>query len=208
MALENSDRNCYVFSDSLSALLFLKNFKISIKTNPYLFEVRKLIIDFQNKTKNNSEIKFFWVPAHVGLEGNETADKKAKEASCCTPLPSMKIPFTDLREHAKKIAMENTKTNLVAISHKKGTIFFLNYYDESTKPWFHNKDISRDIVSTINRCRANHYSLNDSLNRVGIIDKPDCECGHEKQSLDHILWQCPLFDNERVKFVANLKKSI
>ena len=118
----------------------------------------------------------------------------------------MKIPFTDYREHAKKGATENTRINLVASSNEKGAHYFTNYYNQSAKPWFYNKNLTREIVSTINRCRANHYNLNDSLARIGIIEKKNCECSYENQNLDHILWQCYKFDTERERFLQKLKK--
>ena len=58
----------------------------------------------------------------------------------------------------------------------------------------------------INRCRSGHYNLNSSLYHVQIVDNADCTCGFESQDLNHILWQCPLLDNNRLKLFENLAK--
>lgn len=108
IAVRYPDRSFLVFSDSLSALMALRNPKHSIKTNPYLYEIRKMVDIFDKSTSNNSKIKFIWVPSHKGIQGNEEADEKAREAASKEPSHDQKIPFTDLREHARKTTKQNT----------------------------------------------------------------------------------------------------
>jgi len=54
--------------DSLSTLQGVQNF---CNNNKLLSEIRHLCI------KNNSKIKLLWVPAHIGVIGNELADNAA-----------------------------------------------------------------------------------------------------------------------------------
>lgn len=88
----------------------------------------------------------------------------------------------------------------------KGKLYFQNFISGSTKPWFWKKNLPRKLVVSINRCRSNHYNLASSLARVGIIEDPSCSCGYEEQNLDHILWQCPLYDNQRSVLYGNLAR--
>lgn len=57
--------------------------------------------------------------------------------------------------------------------------------------------MQKDHVMFINRIRANHYNLNDSLARKGYIDSARCNCGNEKESIEHVL--CNIYDKEKFK---------
>ena len=95
IALKNPNQNYIVFSDAKSVLLSLKDNNTNISTNPYIFKMRNKIQEFSIKSKSNSKIKFFWIPGHISINGNEEADKLAKKASNKKALKHIKIPFTD-----------------------------------------------------------------------------------------------------------------
>lgn len=68
----------------------------------------------------------------------------------------------------------------------------------------YNKDLSRDIVSTINTYKANHYKLNNYLVRIEIINQPDTNAATK---IIYNSNQCPIFDikcKKIVKFSLNM----
>ncbi|XP_058807568.1 uncharacterized protein LOC131673537 [Phymastichus coffea] len=206
IALEYPNQRCFIFSDSLSALLSLKNYKNNVKTNPLLLEIREKIYEFQKKAHKDCEIVLVWIPAHLGINGNEKADQLAKEAANSASTDIYKIPFTDFKEIAKKKSIENTFDSVKSQGQIKGTEYFKNYYKDSSKPWYFKINLPREIISTINRCRAGHYNLAFSLARIGVKDNSHCECGDENQTINHILWNCSLYDQERQPFIRKLQK--
>ena len=52
----------------------LNSFKISLKTNYYILLIKEKIDMFLMKNEN-SKIHFYWIPAHLGIQGNEIADQ-------------------------------------------------------------------------------------------------------------------------------------
>ena len=41
------------------------------------------------------------------------------------------------------------------------------------------------------------FVLNEYLYRFNKIETPECECGAEKETVDHFLLRCQLYDEER-----------
>ena len=63
-----------VFSDSLFVLQALGKLKTD---HPLLIQIQELL---HKIIADQKEIVFMWIPGHVGIRGNEAADRAAKEA--------------------------------------------------------------------------------------------------------------------------------
>lgn len=58
----------------------------------------------------------------------------------------------------------------------------------------------------INRIRANHYNLGQSLERKGYINNARCKCGAEIQDIHHIVMSCIQYDEARDLLYQRLNK--
>ncbi|XP_074026915.1 uncharacterized protein [Leptinotarsa decemlineata] len=67
--------NWIIVSDSLSAIQSLSQL---YPTHPSLIEIKS---ELQISQKKNSNVQFLWCPSHIGIEGNEKADRLAREAA-------------------------------------------------------------------------------------------------------------------------------
>ena len=81
-----------ILSDSLSSLQSILNLKYD---HPVLVQILEL---YTEMAREGSEIVFIWVPSHVGIRGNSTADSAAKDA-LDGDISIELIPFSDLKPH-------------------------------------------------------------------------------------------------------------
>ena len=68
------NRNFIIFSDSKSTLQALLH---SHPSNPQIIRV---VHSYNQAILQGKSIVFCWIPSHIGIRGNEEADKAAKEA--------------------------------------------------------------------------------------------------------------------------------
>ena len=88
-----------IFPDLLSALQALKNFKTD---HPLLIQKQKLL---HKVNADKKETIFMWVPGHIGIRGNEAADRAAKEALKTEPTAGL-VPFSNLKPLTSKYVCE------------------------------------------------------------------------------------------------------
>ena len=93
LALSHIEQDAYwryiIFTDSLSVMEALEGEKTD---NP-------LVVGLLGKLSalcERADIVFCWLPSHIGIAGNEEADKAAKDALLIEVLP-FKVPFSDFK---------------------------------------------------------------------------------------------------------------
>ena len=67
----------------------------------------------------------------------------------------------------------------------------------TTGPALYGALQKRKHVTWIAQLRTGHCHLNEYLYRFNKIETPECECGAEKETVDHFLLRCQLYDEER-----------
>ena len=146
---------------------------------------------------------------YIGIRLNDEVDRLAKAITRNPILSTLEentsLPFTDFKEAFKKEAQQQSKESNRRDGQKKGKEYFDFYTTNKMKPWYSAKKLPRKITVTINRCRSNHYNLAASLNRIGILDQAGCEGGYKSKDLNHVLWQCTLFETQRLELESKLR---
>lgn len=171
-----------ILSDSKSVLQALSKNKIDAYTNKYILEIKYWYNKIKTEFRKN--ITFIWIPAHKGIEGNEIADKIAKEATEEKEHGEIEVPISDLKSLFKKETWIMTQNTIKEEARHKGKDYFNKFYREKEKkPWFHDVNRERYFTTLINRIRANHFNLNASLARKRYIESARCECGNETEDL-------------------------
>jgi len=173
-----------IFLDSKSILDTLSS---PIPSKNYLIHnIKKRLLD---SSREGRVIYLFWLPAHKGIPGNETADSLAKEVSHSSYKPSFKIPYTDLFSEAKEFLDKEFSAYLEEAARTTGSqhaFLYQNY--QNIRLWYFKKPLNRKDIVSINRLRSNHYNFNFSLYRKNMVTSTACPCGNLKQDINHIIF--------------------
>ena len=121
-----------------------------------------------------------WVLAHVGLMGNEKADRLAKIDS---QAPQTQNPVT----YREAKTLLHSRYNGDWKKHNGG-------YQAHLDPIWR---LERAQQTTIFRLRTGHCGLSAHLKRIGISDTSLCECEQADQTPDHVLQSCPKYAERR-----------
>ena len=170
-----NQQNIVFLSDSLSALQSLTN-------GPTDFHTQQLHNSLRTLSDNN-RVVLQWVLAHVGIAGNETADRLAK-AVAKLPQPHFSTTYKEVKTLLKQ-------------KQKSAWRLKNNGYDPQ-KDQINTLD--RGTQTTIFRLRTGHCGLRKHLKRLGLADSAHCECGSEEQTPEHILQTCPHLETVRQQF--------
>ena len=103
----------------------------------------------------------------------------------------------------KKRISQHQRTDCRKELRKRQTLLQYFFRDNKTL-WFHKFNHSREYVTTMNRLRSNHYNLAASLYRVKIVKKASCKCNHPIEDINHVVWQCQLYDSQKLKLLSQL----
>ena len=190
-------RNVFIFTDNQSSIKAIEHPRH--QSGQYII---KQILDSINRIHDLEPtciIHLEWVPGHMNIEGNEQADKAAKTAAAASNNTSITTrlraaqytsiqTMTNAKWKNEWTTGRETARRLRSISKQP---------DTTTGPKLYNALQQRKHVTWISRLRTGHCHLNEYLYRFNIIETPMCECGAEKETVDHYLLNCELYDEER-----------
>ncbi|XP_071572448.1 uncharacterized protein, partial [Temnothorax nylanderi] len=177
--ITSRNRDIIVLSDCKSVLESIYNNHINVHKNRYVTEARLSIFELERFCDRN--VILVWIPAHVGIVGNELADGLAKEAASEEADPSIGIPVGDLmmRVRIPDSGIQEGDVGRHAIVDHSGV--------------------------DAQGLRANHYNLGSSLRRKGFVEDERCECGCEREDIHHVLLRCRRFDDLRITMDIELR---
>ena len=113
-----------------------------------------------------------WIPAHCGIQGNEQADRLAKEGSA-QEQPNNSTSYSEMRTIIRSLTAPR-----------------------NTRDGYHL--MTKQQQSVMVRLRTGHNRLNSHMHRkLKLVPSPTCPCGLEDQTAEHILQRCPLHNNLR-----------
>ena len=57
--------------------------------------------------------------------------------------------------------------------------------------------LSAEEASILAQCRTGHSRLRSNLYRMKLAESPSCECGTTRETIEHVIYECPLLQEDR-----------
>ena len=178
-----------IFSDSRSVVdsLHPRN------NHPTSRYINHKLHSLQNR---NINVEICWVPSHIGIDGNERADQKAKEASRRNPelIPiHHKDYFPIIRSKIDSWRNQQWRNN---------NQIMIRQIKQDLTPWPLCIGLKRREEVILNRLRSGYTNLTHGYlmedNGLQPRVRPICPfCDNEAISINHIFTQCPELENAR-----------
>ena len=134
-----------IYSDSKSVLQALQS---KDSSTPLITR----LLDKMNILSKNNSIILTWISSHIGMQGNEMADKAAKKA-LQTRISNTKIPYTDLKPLINKFIHKKWQKSLVDQTQNK-----LHHIQDTIGEWPAGYRRNRKEV-IISRLRIGHTHI-------------------------------------------------
>lgn len=156
-------------------------------------------------------MSFCWVPGHVGIWGNEQADRATKEACREQDVVQCPIPLQSVISELCKKCMELWEEEWLAVTANK-----LRLVKSTTRPSRSSCRLLRREEVTLTHLRIGHCLLTHSF-LLRREDPPFCDARGVHISVRHILTDCILYrdamaeaqiDGDLPCILANAKTSV
>ena len=199
----NTPGDYNIFSDSQTALSRIK------AGNDYFSH------QIRNIAKYN-KIRLKWCPGHVGIEGNEMADQLARNAFSKTPTRSNKyLSHSHLKQIAKQKVIcawqNNWEKEILREEEGRQARGLGKFYriqarrriaQIKLKP-FPMMKFTRKTQSAFIQARTGIGNTRAYLYKIGKVKSAECNfCHSGKQTMGHLILQCPKYRKERYKILG------
>ena len=179
-----------IFCDCLSILLKLASAKIQCG------DLGQTMVNIDKILKSGKKVTLCWIPSHVGIRGNDTADELAKEGS---KLPQLNraLSFEGAKQYVHREAEQRWKDEWKECE-KGRRLYAKQKAPDSKDPWL---KLGRKESVPIFRMRSGHTMLRWDLSKHGYDIDTNCRlCGATYENTNHVLTKCQVVPpNKRIQ---------
>jgi ribonuclease HI len=198
-ALSNN-RGVVIFTDSLSSVVSIESRRS--QTRPNL--VFNIVQNIDCLYDTGRDVTIVWVPSHVGLSGNESADRLAKQALLVDSIQS-RVPFESLEVNECINRFVNNKWQARLNASDKG-VFNRSICPNVSCAIKYECD-NKNKETLITRLRLGKCLLNKYLHAIGKHANGLCNTCKVEESIEHYLTACVESGlGEKIKAICDKRK--
>ena len=183
---EHQSINFTIFSDWRSALQTICN---PFTDHPLANDIQT---DIHGLHQTGKTVNLCWVPSHVGVPGNERADKAALEAANANIIPPTSLPSKDYYPVFNSYLRNDWQNEWTMTDNNK-----LRRIKLTINPWTTSYRKQRREETILTRLRIGHTRLTHSYLLTG-TERPYCDNCIVPLTIDHILSECPDYNRQRL----------
>jgi len=153
------------------------------------------------------DVRVHWIPAHIGVPGNEMADRAAKQATgwrenlWFPPIPpTISIPFATLRSFVKMTLRKRIVLDWeTQWREEKVRSITRKLIEVSARVTLRlHIGLHRALSSVLVQLRTRKIGLRNYLFSIGRVESGECPCGWGRQTVKHILTECSIHQRIRL----------
>jgi ribonuclease HI len=162
------------------------------------------LVDFLENRQ--CRVHLHWSPSHIGISLNEEVDTLAKEAA------EIANSMTQEEMATCKWTIKQTKK---AISQVVDARWQRRWSRDTCKTQTFIPQVKRQVKLRLPRqvemaragCISGHNRLADHMYKLKLKDSPNCPCGTDRQSPEHVVMNCPLHQTSRDQMIEKVEKA-
>ena len=192
LALETASKenikNCTLYTDSLAACYIL----LAAQQEMHIDELISKILHNCERTQCHIQ----WIPSHVGIPGNEIADRLARMGITIQTIQNI-LRLSDVITLFTNRARTEANTWYSQTCLTKGKKFAKYQKSIPKKMWHHNLKLPPKEIKIINRLIAGHDYGNYWLHKMKLVDHETCSICNKDDTGSHRVFDCQKYEIER-----------
>ena len=167
-----------------------------------LISVIQKILTILNQVK---QVHLVWVRGHVGITGNDNADRTAKQGHHLDNITETPLTYSELISKLNSRSLIHWEKMWKERVHNSGVGRHLLSIRDNIRPWPWTKQKDRRMEVVMNRLRMGHAGINSYLYRFDMADSEECPHCHMPETIQHFFFDCPEYEAPRLNMIRELQ---
>ena len=187
-----------LFTDSKTALQLIQSNKRN--SNNLVEEIKTILL----KLNEHQSVIMHWVKAHVNIDGNEIADKVAKEEHNINKSELLPLSILEALILLKRRSYTLWDDIWRSTCNDSGKGLFTLQLRNNIEDGLAIELAERRLDVAFNRLRLGHAGVRKHLHRFGLSDSSLCEFCLVEDDIEHYLIDCDKYISQRMNYFLEL----